>query len=294
MDLNDLRTFVAVAEHGSFSRAAAQLGVAKSTVSGRVRALERDLDALLLQRSTRRVSLTDAGEALVDKGRTIVALAAEAEEELTTATRTAIGRLRISAPTSFGLRFLTGVVAEIAGSHPKLLIDFQLEDRTVDLVAERFDLAIRIGRLPSSSLVVRRVGVSRRLVVASPDYIARHGLPGEPVDLRRHECILYTHQSRIDTWVFDDPNGTEERIRVGGRIHSNDGDAIAELAARGSGVAWLPEFIVRPFIDEGRLVGLLSDRCVAEMPIQVVFPARSHRTFKESLVVEALRRRLAA
>ncbi|NNE18302.1 MAG: LysR family transcriptional regulator [Myxococcales bacterium] len=294
MDLNDLRTFVAVAEHASFSRAAAELGVAKSTVSERVRSLERDLDAALLQRSTRRVSLTDAGEALLDKGRAIAALAADAEAELTTATRSAVGRLRMSAPTSFGIRFLTGVVAELAGSHPRLSVDFQLEDRAVDLVAERFDLAIRIGRLPSSSLVVQKIGVSRRLVVASPDYLARNGLPTEPADLRSHECILYTHQSRLDTWVFDGPDGNEERTRVGGHVQSNHGDAIAELAARGAGIAWLPEFIVQPLIDAGRLVGLLSERCVAEMPIHVVFPTRSHRTFKESLVVEALRRRLAA
>ena len=135
MDLNDLRTFVAVAQRGSFSKAAAELGVAKSTVSERVRSLEEDLAAPLLQRSTRRLSLTDAGEALFDKGRAIVALAAEAEAELRTATQSAVGRLRISAPTSFGFRFLTGVVAELVCAHPKLSIDFQLEDRAVDLVA---------------------------------------------------------------------------------------------------------------------------------------------------------------
>lgn len=294
MDLTDLRTFVAVAEHGNFSKAASELSVAKSTVSERVRALERDLDALLLQRSTRRVSLTDAGRALLDKGRAIVALAADAEAELTVATRSAVGRVRMSAPNSFGLRFLTDVVAELACAHPRLSVDFQLEDRTVDLVSERFDLAIRIGRLPDSSLVAQRVGVSRRLVVASPDYLARNGSPTEPVDLREHDCILYTHQSRLDTWVFDAPDGSEERIRVAGRIHSNHGDAIAELAARGAGVAWLPEFIVEPLIDAGRLVGLLSERCIAEMPIHVVFPTRAYRTFKESLIVEALRRRLTA
>jgi len=292
MDLNDLRTFVAVAEHGSFSRAASELGVAKSTASERVRMLERDLDAQLLQRSTRRVSLTDAGEALLDRGRAIVALAADAEAELTTATQSAVGRLRMSAPTSFGLRFLTGVVAELASAHPKLSVDFQLEERSVDLVAERFDLAIRIGRLPSSSLVAQKIGVSRRLVVASPDYLSRHGSPTQPADLRGHECILYTHQTRLDTWVFGRSDGTEETVRVTGRVQSNHGDAIAELAAQGSGLAWLPEFIVQPLVEEGRLVGVLSDRCIAEMPIHVLFPTRLHRTFKESLVVEALRSRL--
>ena len=293
MDLNALSTFVAVAELGSFSRAAAELGIAKSTASERVRALEDELGAPLLQRSTRHVSLTEAGEALLDKGRAIVALAADAEAQLTTATRSAVGRLRMSAPTSFGLRFLTEVVAELACAHPQLSVDFQLEDRAVDLVAERFDLALRIGRLPDSSLVAQKVGESRRLVVASPDYLARHGAPREPADLRDHECILYTHQRSLDSWVFDRPDGTEERVHVSGRVQSNHGDAIAELAARGTGIAWLPEFIVQPLINRGALVGLLSERCIHKLPIHVVFAGKTHRTLKEELVVDALKRRLA-
>jgi DNA-binding transcriptional LysR family regulator len=294
MDLNDLRTFVAVAELGSFSRAATELGLAKSTVSERVRALERDLAATLLQRSTRKLSLTDAGEALFDKGRAIVSLAAEAEADLTSATHSAVGRLRLSAPTSFGLRFLSGIVAELARDHPKLSIDFQLEDRAVDLVAERFDLALRIGRLRNSTLIAQKVGVSRRLVVASPAYLETHGCPEKPRDLRTHECILYTHQTDTDVWVFDRADGTEERIRVSGRLQSNNGDGIAKLAAEGAGIAWLPEFIVAPLVEDGALVSVLEERCVAEMPIQVVFAQHAHRTLKEQLVVDALRRRLIA
>jgi DNA-binding transcriptional LysR family regulator len=292
MDLTDLQTFVAVADHGSFSKAGAELGIAKSTVSQRVRALEEALGAALLHRSTRKVSITDAGEALLTKGRAIVALAADAEAEMMTATRSAVGRLRMSAPSSFGLRFLTGVVAELACAHPKLSIDFQLEDRAVDLVAERFDLALRIGRLPDSSLVAKKVGVSRRLVVASPDYLERNGFPEQPNDLRHHECILYTHQSKLDTWVFDRSDGTEERVRVSGRLHCNNGDAIAELAVEGAGIAWLPEFIVEPSIQKHALVPLLEERCTAEMPIHVVFASRTQRTAKEELVVEALQRSL--
>jgi molybdate transport repressor ModE-like protein len=292
MDLNDLRTFVAVANLGSFSKAAAELGIAKSTVSDRVRSLEEDLAAPLLQRSTRRVGLTDAGEALLDKGRAIVALAAEAEEAMTTATHSAVGRLRLSAPTSFGLRFLTDVVAELACHHPKLSIDFQLEDRSVDLVAERFDLALRIGRLPDSSLVAQKVGVSRRLVVAAPAYLERRETPRRPADLREHECILYTHQSDRDVWLFDRADGREERVRVSGRLQCNHGDAIAKLAAEGAGVAWLPEFIVASLVEDGALTPLLEERCVAEMPIHVVFASRANRTHKEELLVEALRERL--
>jgi len=293
MDLNDLSIFVAVAEHGSFSKAASSLGLAKSTVSERVRALEDELGAQLLRRTTRRSNLTDAGRALFDRGRTIVALAAEAESELTAATRTAVGRLRMSAPISFGLRFLTEIVAELMRSQPALSIDFQLEDRNVDLVAEGFDLALRIGRLPDSSMSLIGVGSSRRLVVGSPAYVERHGAPSSPSELRSHECLLYTNQRDPDTWFFNRPDGSEERARVSGRLKSNHGDALAELASQGAGLAWLPEFIVEPFIEQGRLVALLPERCVAEIPIQVLFPPRSQRTFKEQLLVDALKRRLA-
>ena len=293
MDLNDLSIFVAVAEHGSFSKAASSLGLAKSTVSERVRALENELGAQLLRRTTRRSNLTDAGRALLARGRTIVSLAAEAEGELTAATQTAVGRLRMSAPISFGLRFLTEIVAELARNQPQLAIDFQLEDRNVDLVAEGFDLALRIGRLPDSSMLAIGVGSSRRLVVAAPAYVERHGAPTRPSELRDHECLLYTHQGEPDTWFFNRPDGSEERARVTGRLKSNHGDALAELASEGAGLAWLPEFIVEPFIEQRRLVALLPDRCVAEVPIQVLFPPRSHRTFKEQLLVDALKRRLA-
>lgn len=293
MDLNDLEVFVAVAEQNSFTKAAELLGLAKSTVSERVRALEADLAAQLLKRSTRSVSLTDAGQVLLDRGRDIVALAAEAESELTATVGHAVGKLRISAPLSFGLRFLTGVVAELGRAHPQLTIDFQLEDRDVDLLAERFDLAVRIGRLPDSSLVARKVGTSRRLVVASADYLARHAAPKTPDDLQQHECLLYTHQRDADTWVFDEPSGREQRIRVRGRMYSNHGDALAALASRGAGIAWLPEFIVAPFLERGDLVALLPEHCIAEMPIHVVFPPRLHRTYKEELVMDALERALA-
>lgn len=292
MDLNQLVVFVTVAEQGSFSKAADTLGLAKSTVSERVRALEEDLAAQLLKRSTRRVSLTEAGETLVARGRDILALAAEAESELTVATRHAVGQLRLSAPISFGLRFLTDIVAELACEHPQLAIDFQLEDRTVDLVAERFDLALRIGRLPDSSLVAQKVGTSRRLVVASPEYLDRHGSPKVPMDLNDHECLLYTHQRDADTWVVDEPDGRERRVRVRGRLRSNHGDALAALASSGAGIAWLPEFIVQPLIEQRCLVALLPQHCIAEMPIHVLFPARAHQTYKEELVVAALKRAL--
>ena len=294
MDLNHLEVFVAVADEGSFSGAAERLGLAKSTVSERVRALEDQLAAQLFARSTRHVSLTDAGQLLLGRARDIIALAAQAESELTLTTGRAVGALRISAPISFGLRFMPGIVAELALEHPLLRLDLQLEDRTVDLLAERFDLAIRIGRLPDSSLVARKVGSSRRLVVASPAYLARRSRPNTPLDLREHDCLLYTHQRDADTWLFDEPDGGERRVRVRGRIRSNHGDALATLASEGAGIAWLPEFIVEPFIERGDLIPLLPGHCIVEMPIHVLFPPRAHRTYKEELVVAALERCLTA
>jgi DNA-binding transcriptional LysR family regulator len=197
----------------------------------------------------------------------------------------------VSVPLSFGLRFLTGVVADLMLLHPRLEIDYQLEDREVDLVGERFDVAIRIGRLEDSSVVARRIGQSRRVVVASGAYLARRGRPATPEELAGHECIRYTHQRPPDQWTFTGEDGPR-RVRVSGRLESNNGDALADAAAGGLGLAWLPDFIVSPHVRQGKLQILFDDLCQDRSPIQLLFPARPFRTFKEELFADAVAARL--
>lgn len=291
MNLNDLAIFVSVADLGGFSAAARQLHIAKSTASERVRALEQELGTRLMSRTTRRMTLTEAGEALLVRGREMLCIAEEAEQAIAESVSSAVGTLRVAAPVAFGLRFLSDVVADLLTQHPRLSIDLALDEADVDLVRDRFDVAVRIGPLQDSSLVSHKLGETRHLTVASPAYIARHGRPEAPDDLRDHDCLRYTHQ-RTASWTFDGPEGPRE-VAVSGRLRCNHGDALAMAATRGLGIAWLPDFIALPYIHQERLELLLGQHCQSTAPIQAVFTARQYRTYKEQLFLDALERRLA-
>lgn len=292
MNLEDLAAFVAVAEQRSFSKAARSLGIAKSTASQRVRALETHLDTSLIARSTRSFNLTDAGQALLERGREIVAAAAEAEQAVGALRESPVGLLRVSAPVSFGRRFLSGVIASLLSEHPRLSIALDLADRDVDLVAERYDLAIRVGELPSSSLSALKIGTAKWSVVGAPRYLAAHGRPKTPAELAAHECLRFTHRRNPGVWVFDGPSGREE-VRVNGRLLCNHGDVLADTAADGFGLAWLPDFIVAPLLDSGALERVLEAFCDTVAPIQLVFPERQHRTLKARLFADALQKAFA-
>ncbi|MCB9751765.1 MAG: LysR family transcriptional regulator [Myxococcales bacterium] len=292
MDLEALRTFVTVVEHDSFSQGAAALRIAKSTASQRVRALEASLGSRLLRRSTRKMGLTAAGEALYARGREIVAAAREAERALTRLSDEIAGSLRVSAPVAFGRRFLGGVVARMLSAHPQVELELDLSEHDVDLIAERFDLALRVGPLSDPGLIARRVGETSHLVVGSPDYLARRGAPATPSALSEHECLLFTHQRARDTWLFTGPEGPT-RVRVSGRLRANHGDALADAAIAGVGLAWLPDFIVAPAIRRGALRVVLADRCRSPSPIHLVYPDRRLRPLAVTRFAEYAREELS-
>lgn len=296
MDLNALSAFVAVVEEGGFTAAAASLGTSKSRVSQRVKALEEHLGTRLLHRTTRQVQPTDAGFRLFEKARAILAAAEEAEREVLALGSSVVGKLRVSAPSSFGRRFLTPVIARLGGDHPALEMSIQLTDRWVDLVAEGFDVAVRVGRLPESGLVVRRVGGARLLLVGAPSYVKERGAPAEPPDLDGHNCLRFAHQQRPDVWSFggDETNAVAEDVRVWGSLVSNDGELLAQAAIAGVGLAWLPDFIVGDALASGELVQMMDERCVTVLPVHVVFPERKYRPQKDTLFAEALAAHLKA
>ncbi len=287
MDLNALALFVSVAEQGSFSRGAREHGIAKSTASARVRQLEAQLGVQLLARTTRTVALTEAGEALLDRGRDIVSAASEAEQIVSELRSTPTGLLRVSVPVSFGRRFLGAALADLLRSHPRLRLSIDLDDRDVDLVSERYDVAIRVGELPSSGLIARTIGVTRRVVVGAPAYFAERGRPRSPADLQKHECLRFAHQRVPDVWCFGGPEG-QTQVRVEGRLLCNNGDILADAAAAGLGLAWLPDFIAASRLASGRLEPALDAYCRSEAPVQVVFAARKHRLLKVQRFVETL------
>jgi DNA-binding transcriptional LysR family regulator len=285
-ELEDLRSFVEVVECGGFNRAAARLGVSKSIVSRRIARLEAELGARLLSRTTRGISPTEAGLEFKARSERILAELEEAREAVAAQGGGAVGRLRLSVPLSFGVRHVAPVLADMARAHPKREMDVSYSDRVVDLIGERFDAAIRIGTLKDSSLVARRIAPVRSVLVASPDYLARHGRPTTPNDLVAHECLIYTGRM-VPDWQFRSGKRWIS-IRPQGRLRSDSGDAILQWAMAGLGITDAPSFLVSDAIAGGRLEPLLRDYGTPEFGIHVVRPPGAHVPGKVRVLIDTL------
>jgi DNA-binding transcriptional LysR family regulator len=285
--LEGIMAFVTVVDEGGFSPAARRLGVAKSTISKRIRSLEDRLGARLLNRTTRSQSLTEVGAAYYERCSAIVDAAREAEAAVTHQQTTPHGRLRLSAPMSFGQRYLDPVIAEFLRGHPNAELELDLDDRTIDVVDEGYDLAIRIGSISESSLVMRELLSSRFCIVASPGYLAKRGSPHTPDELFEHDCLLYSYQRSGDSWRFDGPDGPLQ-VRVTGRMRANNGDALAQAASAGLGLALLPDFIVEREISAGRLCTVLDDWCQQRVAVHAVYPHNRHLSAKVRVFVDLL------
>ena len=228
-----------------------------SAASRHVAELESHLQTRLLNRTTRRVSLTESGRAFYERSVQLLADLAEAEQEASSAAVVPRGTIRLTTSVNFGVRHVAPAIAEFLARHPEVRFDVSLADRVVDLVEEGFDLAIRIGPPGADNLVARKLGETRLVPCASPEYLAKHGAPKTPEELARHNCFTYEYVSPRHVWRFRDRAGTEHAVRVAGSLHSNNGDLLAEVAARGAGIVFEPAFIVGPEVRAGRLVPLL-------------------------------------
>jgi DNA-binding transcriptional LysR family regulator len=285
-ELEELRTFVEVIESGGLNRAAAHLGVSKSIVSRRITRLEADLGTRLLSRSTRGIIPTEAGIEFKIRCDRILAELDEARDAIAQQGGAVRGRLRLSAPLAFGVRHLAPVLADLARRHPALELDVSYTDRVVDLIGERFDAAVRIGSLRDSSLVVRRIAPVHAVLVASPEYLARHGRPGTPQDLVGHECLIYT-ASLVPEWQFQ--SGKRRiSIRPEGRLRSDNGEAILQWAIASLGIANAPSFLVSDAIESGALEPLLLDYPQPEFGIHIVRPPGSHVPGKLRVLIDTL------
>lgn len=259
MDITEqLRAFVATAQTRSFTAAAAQLGVSNRLTSKYVAELESRLGVRLLQRTTRRVGLTPAGEDLLARAPALLDDLDDLLAEVAEGSRRLSGTLRVSAPVTFGEVYVTDMLARFAEAHPALTVDLRLSDSYADLAREGIDLAFRIGRFDLASLKVRRLGTLRSLLVASPDYLTRHGTPERLSDLRGHACIVDSNRRDPRRWVFR-TNGTELVAAVQGRFQVNSARAAVDLARRGFGIAYVPRFALRGAMEAGGLVPLLTD-----------------------------------
>ena len=282
LDIEDLQTFVAVADAGGVSAAARRLGVSKSIVSRRLFRIEAELGVQLLARTTRGAALTEAGITFRDH-------AARASAEIDTARETILptgelrGRLRIAMPLSFGPTHFAPVVAELARQHPKLHIHTSYSDRFVDLIAEGFDCAIRVGYLQDSNLIAKRVGPIYGKFVASPDYIKAHGSPETPEELVTHQALM----QGTEAWQLVD-GGKIVTVQPQGRFKADNGTALATAAAAGLGVAWLPDCLTHEYVASGALVPVMTRYPPPSAGAYVVRPPGQHPARKVQILTEIL------
>jgi len=284
-----LTVFAKVVEQGGFARAADRLEMSTSAVSRHVSDLEAHLDVRLLNRTTRRLSLTESGRAFHERCVQLLADLEEAEEAVSATAIVPRGTLKLTCAVTFGIRHLAPAVAEFAARFPQLRFDLELSDRAVDIVEEGLDLAIRIGEIGSQALIGRRFGAMRLVPCAAPAYLAVHGTPINPEDLARHACLTYEYSSGANLWRFTDAEGRERAVKVAGPAHANNGRMLVALAAAGLGIAMEPDFIVAPEVRSGRLVRLLPGYTPPSAGIYAVYPSRRHlsakvRTFVDFLV----------
>ena len=285
----DLRTFVAVVQCRGFAAAALRLGVAKSAVSRRVQELEQRLGAHLINRSTRTLSVTDAGQAFFERASTLLHDLEEAEGLAATGATEPVGTLRILGPSALGQMQLVPLICSFLEEHSRVSVDISLNDNFVDLVAEGFDMAVRIGELRDSSLSARRLGTVRRVACASPAYLRRHGVPTEPRHLARHWGVVYSAVEDRRFWSFVDPRtGKEESVEVRSRFHANTADAMCAAAVAGHGITVLPTFAIHKAVLAGDLVPILLPYEKASIGVHAVYPSRHQIPTKVRAFVDYL------
>lgn len=282
-----MRVFVAVVDAGSFVGASDALEMSKAAVSRYVAELESRLGVRLLHRTTRRLSLTPEGEVFHARCRELLGSVDDAEAEITSRSGEASGLLRINVPFSFGLLHLAPLWAEFMAQHPGVTLDVTLADRVVDLVEEGFDLAVRIARLPNSSLVSRPLTSTRLVLCASPAYLQARGEPVHPSELVSHDVLAYSLFSMGDQWEFTGSKGTVS-VKVRPRLRTNSGDTCRVAALRHQGIVLQPSFLVGPDLLAGTLVEVMPAWRSVELGVYAVYPSRKFVSPKVRLMIEFL------
>lgn len=277
--LEDMRMFTVTAEMGSFTAAAERLGVTKQFISRRIMALEKRLGSRLLIRTTRKLSVTDTGRSYCERALKILEAVEETEQLVADCNASPRGSLRISAPVSFGTLHLGPAIAHFMTQYPEVKVELDLNDRFVDIVGEGYDMAVRIGQLDDSSLVARHIALTQLLVCASPDYLARRGVPQRPEDLTEHDCLLYGHGPYVE-WHFA-KQGKLLSLKVTGRLRVNNGELACDAAIAGVGIVFLPSFMVGNALRDNRLQTVLDTFLPPPLGINVVYP--QHRQTSQTV-----------
>jgi len=285
MEFSAIPVFVAVVEQRGFSSAAQTLGISKSAVSKRITQLENHLGVRLLHRTTRKLSLTEAGERYYEHASQTMISAARAEDAVTELQGEPQGKLKISSPMSFGRLHVASLIPKFLKRYPKIQIDLVMDDRNVDLVSEGFDVAIRSGKLPDSTMIARKLTPLRQVLCASPKYIKTHGQPNTPSQLRQHNCILFSYSIDANEWTLHGDKGPEN-VFVSGNYRVNNSEALHESLLEGIGIGRLPTFVAGPDLKNGRLVELFKHYSIPDHTFYAVFPERQYLPAKVRVFID--------
>lgn len=288
-----MESFVSVAQRGSLTAAAKAEGVAPAIMGRRLDGLEEQLGVKLFMRTTRRITLTHEGSAFLEDCQRLLADLANAEASVSAGGVKASGHLRMTAPGGFGRRHVAPLVPLFHALHPDVTVSLNLSDRVVDIAGEGFDCAVRVGDMPDSSLVSVRLADNRRLCVATPDYLARHGVPKQPSDLARFDCLsLSSDASQTRGWAFKLPKADGFEVvylKPSGPLDCSDGQVLHDWCLRGWGIAWRSTWEVEAEISEGKLVSVLEDFAAPPNGIYAVFPQRKHLALRVRLWIDFLK-----
>ncbi len=289
--ITSMTAFVQVVDHGSFSAAAKRLELSPAMVTSHVQALEKRLGIQLLNRTTRKVSVTEAGRAFYERCIQILTEVEEAETAASDLHSTPRGTVRLNSSVALA-RLVTPLIADYVAIYPDVSFELIMTDRMVDLVEEGFDLALRSGPLPDSTLIARRLGLGRKILCASPAYLAHHGTPEHPSDLAEHNCLTYVNSVLDHHWRFTGPDG-EHEVDVSGNLRTNSIEGMRAAALAGLGICLMPAMSIGPDVTAGRLVRLLPEFRTTEAIIQAVYPASRHLSLKVRTFLDFLVERMA-
>ena len=284
----DLQTFVAVVETGSFTAAAERLDTAKSAVSRRVSRLEERLGAQLFRRTTRRLNLTDSGHSFYERSARILADLEEAESAIAQEHGDLKGTLKVAMPLSFGIRHMSEPIAAFSRLHPRVDFDLDLNDRRIDLVEEGVDLAIRIGRLSDSSLIAKKLFEARTVVCGAKSYFDQHGVPETLEDLENHQCLTYSNLADPSKWVCFDQNGHKQTVHIDPAMACSSGDFLCDAAIQGLGIVMQPTFIAGAAVCRGDLVPVLPQYDWPASPAWAVYPPTRHLSYRVRAFIDFL------
>ncbi|WP_375753835.1 LysR family transcriptional regulator [Vibrio sp. HN007] len=289
--LSAMRTFIRVVQSGSFSAAAREQNTSQATISKKVAALENKLGVKLITRANRDHSLTEAGSSYYEHCMSVISEIDEMDANVRSQVSSPKGILRIAAPAPLGRIVLSPLIAEFLREYPDIEIDMSLEERHIDLIAEGIDVAIRARALDDSSMIARSLFENPQILVATPEYISKAGIPGTPIDLKRHNCIVYTLKKTRSNWHFN-YDGKDIAVPVSGSFRSNNGETNLELALSGLGITQLPIWMVDEYLRTGKLIQVLKEYDAGNIPINAIYPQNRYVPLKVRCFIDFIRDRL--